>query len=421
MDITDILVAKAISGTAGVINATFTENANNTDDDYRLDITDGTRTFTTINLIGKQGEQGIQGEKGDTGEQGIQGEKGDTGAQGIQGIQGEKGEKGDPGEQGLQGVQGIQGERGADGYPFLIYKEYADISEFNPDDFPEIGLMFMINDGDTTTNKPVYRFDGTSYTHITDMSTAEGLKGEKGDPGEQGVQGIQGEPGTPGKDGTTYTPAIGTVETVENDTPAAVNVEINEDTKQAVYNFAIPKGKDGKDGKDGVQIDDENISASTAWSSQKIEERISNIPYSDYEQLKINFKQTSTAELYVGYAPPSVWSMPGSYETVITNKRGDKLYACSIAIDTQNNMKTTWENDVECPDIKILGTSYGQSSYGGIVFKILDNATADVRILATTTPGGSTVTNYSLDLMLKEWATVINTVSKYDVYMKKTG
>lgn len=265
MDVTDILIAKAISGTAGVINATFTENANNTDDDYRLDITDGTRTFTTINLIGKQGEQGIQGEKGDTGEQGIQGEKGDTGAQGIQGIQGIRGEKGDTGEQGIQGIQGIQGEkgeRGTDGYPFLIYKQYeVGLEEFNEADFPEIGLMFMVHVWEDDKGYPIYRYTGddtdTPYTLITYMNT-EGIKGEKGDPGENGVDGQQGIPGQPGQDGTTYTPVVGTVESAE---VASVNVEINEDTKQAIFNFGLPKG---------TEIDDTAASDSTVYSSNKI-------------------------------------------------------------------------------------------------------------------------------------------------------
>ena len=80
--------------------------------------------------------------------------KGETGAQGAQGL------KGDKGDTGAQGAQGIQGEKGEDGYPFLIYKEYADVSEFNAADFPEIGLMFMINDGVTGSDKPVYRYTG---------------------------------------------------------------------------------------------------------------------------------------------------------------------------------------------------------------------------------------------------------------------
>ena len=67
------------------------ENASNTDETYKLDITTKDGTFTTANLIGKQGVQGIQGI------QGIQGEQGETGLQGQQGIQGVKGEKGDDG------------------------------------------------------------------------------------------------------------------------------------------------------------------------------------------------------------------------------------------------------------------------------------------------------------------------------------
>lgn len=262
MDVTDILIAKAISGTAGVINATFTENANNTDDDYRLDITDANRTFTTINLIGKQG---LQGEKGDPGEQGIQGIQGIQGEKGEQGIQGIRGEKGEPGEQGIQGIQGIQGEkgeRGTDGYPFLIYKQYeVGLEEFNEADFPEIGLMFMVHVWEDDKGYPIYRYTGddtdTPYTLITYMNT-EGIKGEKGDPGENGVDGQQGIPGQPGQDGTTYTPVVGTVESAE---VASVNIEINEDTKQAIFNFELPKG---------TEIDDTAASDSTVYSSNKI-------------------------------------------------------------------------------------------------------------------------------------------------------
>ncbi|MBQ7783031.1 MAG: collagen-like protein, partial [Oscillospiraceae bacterium] len=78
----DTEIKEELENIGGAVSPTVVENENNTEDMYKLDITDVNGTFTTPNLIGKQGEQGVQGEKGDkgdTGEQGIQGEKGDDG------------------------------------------------------------------------------------------------------------------------------------------------------------------------------------------------------------------------------------------------------------------------------------------------------------------------------------------------------
>lgn len=164
---------------------------------------------------------------------------------GVQGVQGIKGEKGDQGEQGVQGVQGIKGDKGDDGYPFLIYKEYSDISEFNKNDFPEIGLMFMVK-SDSTSSYPVYRYTGdttTPYSHVTNLEAGQGIKGDKGDKGDTGEQGVAGENG---KDGITYTPVIGTV---VSGTTASASVTINDDTYTATFDFVIPKGDKGDAGE----------------------------------------------------------------------------------------------------------------------------------------------------------------------------
>ena len=193
-------------------------------DTYRITFTDG-NTFDYSITNGTKGEQGVQGLKGDKGEQG---------------------------EQGVQGVQGVKGEKGDDGYPFLIYKEYSDISEFNKNDFPEIGLMFMIK-SDGAVSFPVYRYTGntsTPYSFVTELTGGEGIKGDKGDKGEQGEQGIQGENG---KDGITYTPVIGTV--VAGDT-ASVSVVVDENTSTATFNFVLPKGDKGDNGANGVNGSD---------------------------------------------------------------------------------------------------------------------------------------------------------------------
>lgn len=298
-------VSSSLGSTAGLAGAT---------DTYKIIYTDGTSTTYKVKngsdgKDGADGKNGLDGKDGINGLDGMNGLDGADGKDGIngadgktpllrktltyiqasyddgqswinlvplseiigpQGEEGKQGLQGEQGPQGIQGIQGIPGERGADGYPFLIYKEYSDISEFNADDFPEIGLMFMIYDGNTSTNKPVYRFDGTGYTHITDMSTAEGLKGEKGEPGPQGEQGVQGEtgpqgpqgiqgktgsqgiqgepgpqgpqgePGKDGVDGTTYTPVIGKCEVTDDNTTGA-DVEIDEENKQAVFNFSFPR------------------------------------------------------------------------------------------------------------------------------------------------------------------------------------
>ena len=267
------------------VSPTVIENADNSDVTYKLDITDANGTHTTPNLIGKQGPQGLKGDKGDKGDTGSQGIAGEAGADGVsplissntantediyklditdangtfttpnligrQGPQGIQGEVGPQGEQGIQGIQGIQGEKGEDGYPFLIYREYASIDDFDPDHFPEIGLMFMIKAEEGQSSYPIYRYTGmadTPYSFVTDLATSEGLKGEKGEKGDQGEQGIQGEKGT---DGITYTPVIGTVTTVDSMSDAAADIVIDSEAKTATFNFSLPKGANGAIGGKG--------------------------------------------------------------------------------------------------------------------------------------------------------------------------
>lgn len=257
-----------LDGTDG-FSPIITKNINNTDSDYRLDITDIDRSFTTPNLKGKDGADGLNGfsptiepnagnnddtyklditdENGTFTTDNLKGEKGEQGIQGIQGVQGDKGETGQ------QGIQGIQGEKGDDGYPFLIYKEYKNLEDFKKSDFPEIGLMFMINTFSEEFNGfPVYRYTGEidePYSYITSLSNGESIKGDKGDKGDTGEQGIAG---VDGKDGTTYTPTIGAVESGET---ASATVEIDKDTSTAKFNFILPKGDKGDKGIQGDKGD----------------------------------------------------------------------------------------------------------------------------------------------------------------------
>ncbi len=224
---------------------------NGTTKSQTLDVKDGEKGDQ--GLQGPAGEQGPQGPAGPVGDQGPVGPQGLKGETGPQGIQGPKGERGETGLQGPQGIQGIKGDKGEDGLPFLIYKQYeVGIEEFNEADFPEVGLMFMVHVFEEGKGYPVYRYTGdgtdTPYSLITYMNI-EGIKGEKGDKGDAGEQGIAG---IDGKDGTTYTPSIGTVTTVDSNELASATVSVNEETKEAVFNFAIPKGKDGDRNADTV-------------------------------------------------------------------------------------------------------------------------------------------------------------------------
>lgn len=188
-------------------------------DIYRMSFTDG----TYVNYEVKNGEQGEQGEPG---------------KQGIPGPQG------NPGVPGKDGLQGIPGEKGRDGYPFLIYKEYNDLSEFNEADFPEIGLMFMLRT-EGLEGFPIYRYTGeadTPYSFIINLSGAQSIKGDPGEPGKDGEQGVPGQDGT---DGTTYVPKIGMVTTLDPTESATADVLLDEQRKEAVFNLGIPRGKDG--------------------------------------------------------------------------------------------------------------------------------------------------------------------------------
>lgn len=208
---------KGADGTDGISPVIAVDTS--TDSAYILSITDKNGTVLTPNL---------KGAKGDTGAQGIRGEKGEQGVQGIQGADGAKGDKGDKGD---------------DGYPFLIYKQYDSISEFDASDFPEIGLMFMVMTWVDDNGYPIYRYTGNgNYSLITYMNTT-GIKGEKGDKGDKGDTGEKGTDGLNGSDGTTYIPAVGTVTTLEPDVSATVSVSLDDVNQLAVFNFGIPKGR----------------------------------------------------------------------------------------------------------------------------------------------------------------------------------
>lgn len=81
----------------------------------------------------------------------------------------------------------------------------------------------------------------------------------------RGQTGAQGTHGKNGKDGQTPTISVGTVTTLDPGQDATA--EITGETPNLVLSLGIPKGPPGQD---GVQLNDNAVNTSEAWSSKKI-------------------------------------------------------------------------------------------------------------------------------------------------------
>ena len=237
---------------------------------------------------GQKGEKGNPGEKGETGAQGVQGPpgpKGDpfsygdfteeqlealTGPAGPQGPTGPQGIQGQPGPQGPQGIPGETGATGPQGPAgpyfspamskdgWLSWQNNGGLS--NPD---PVNLMGPQGAPGQTGNPGPRGEPGP-----TGPPGPQGEKGETGATGPQGPQGIQGPIGPQGQTGKTgATPAleIGQVETLEPGQPATA--EFSGTPEKPVLSLGIPQGQPGKD---GVQLNDNAVNATEAWSSKKI-------------------------------------------------------------------------------------------------------------------------------------------------------
>ena len=83
--------------------------------------------------------------------------------------------------------------------------------------------------------------------------------------GQTGAQGAPGQDGQDGQDGQTPTIAVGTVTTLDPGQDATA--EITGETPNLVLSLGIPQGQPGKD---GVQLNDNAVNTTEAWSSKKI-------------------------------------------------------------------------------------------------------------------------------------------------------
>ena len=256
-----VFTTKNIIGKQGLegVSPSVTTNPDNTAEDYRLNITTKGGTFTTPNLRGPQGEIGPQGEsaasainpRGDydvsaepsytksdyitytdgntyvckvdnpTNEPPIDGTVTDTYWQVIA-------------FRGAQGIAGKDGEKGADGVTFTPSIDANGVLSFTNNGGLENPEPIDIKGDNGVTFTPSIDADGyLSFTNNGNLENPEPIK----------VLGKDGVDGKDGIDGTTYIPSIGTVTTVESNADASAGVTVDEETKEAVFHFEIPKGE----------------------------------------------------------------------------------------------------------------------------------------------------------------------------------
>lgn len=174
------------------------------------------------NIRGPQGEQGPPGAAGPAGKDGAPGPAGADGAPGPQG---------NPGPQGEPGPPGPAGENG--------------------------GYYTPAVDGDGNLSWTGSQ-DGMPSVPSANIRGPQGLPGAQGEPGEQGPAGPDGPQGAPGAQGQKGDPGeaatikVGSVTTVEYNSPASV---VNAGTDYAaVLNFEIPAGAPGPQGPSGIGL-----------------------------------------------------------------------------------------------------------------------------------------------------------------------
>ena len=157
-----------------------------------------------------------------------EGEKGETGPQGLQG------ERGPQGGQGPQGETGPQGPRGTIFTPSV--SQEGDIS--------------WTNDGGLPNPEPV---------------NIRGPQGQQGNPGPQGETGPQGPTGPTGPQGEK-----GETGATGPQGPQGIQGPIGPQGPPGPQGETGPAGPQGPPGQDGVQLNDNAVNTTEAWSSKKI-------------------------------------------------------------------------------------------------------------------------------------------------------
>ena len=155
----------------------------------------------------------------------------------------------------------------------------------------------------------------------------------------RGQTGAQGAPGQNGQDGQTPTIAVGTVTTLDPGQDATA--EITGETPNLTLNLGIPEGQPGQD---GVQLNDDAVNTTEAWSSKKIVDTfcpafsvsgnpVTCNPVEDYPLsavVTLEPKQAGSGDP----SPENVRSISG-WDSVSVNVRGKNLFNISKIVDNR--------------------------------------------------------------------------------------
>lgn len=178
--------------------------------------------------------------------------------------------------------------------------------------------------------------NGTTKSQTLDVKDgADGYTPVKGVDYFDGQNGEQGIAGIDGKDGTTYTPSIGEVTTVESNIEASATVSVNTETKEAVFNFAIPKGKDGDRNADTVNnhtvksdVPENAVFTDTIYDDTEIKDSITEINSNLLGFDTIISSSTQTIEEKDGSYVVNLGYFPRS-----NGKKTYKYYSLHISVD----------------------------------------------------------------------------------------
>lgn len=207
---------------------------------------------------GQKGDKGNPGEKGETGAQGVQGPpgpKGDPFSYGdfteeqLEALTGPAGPQGPTGPQGIQGQLGPQGPQGIPGETGATGPQGPAGPYFSPA-MSKDGWLSWQNNGGLSNPDPV------------NLMGPQGATGQTGNPGPQGEPGPTGPPGPQGEKGKTG-------ETGPQG-PQGIQGPIGPRGETGPQGKTGPAGPQGQPGKDGVQLNDNAVNATEAWSSKKI-------------------------------------------------------------------------------------------------------------------------------------------------------
>ena len=314
----------ALKGQDG-FSPTVKENPNNTDDDYRFDVTDKKGTFTTPNLIGKEGKNGKDGKTPTI----------TIGANDnwfVNGID--------------TGVK-AKGEKGDTGSGFNTTRQYSSVSDMmadtNPANDSEIVVVVLGDVGNFYMRLSSYVDpDGVTNGYLP-IGSAQDISTIKGEAGKDGKDGL-----TPHIDSATKHWFIGTTDTgILAEGKDGITPSIGANNHWFIGSTdtgVLAKGQDGKDGK-SIKLITQNsqhqvFSTFTDGTTQYIGEldldikgdfltsdgfgnlRYYNGKFQYYDEVTSTWKDTSVSPqnpIVVNIIPGSMKKMLGVYDPSIKN------------------------------------------------------------------------------------------------------